>query len=87
MWHMFQTTPPGKGFEVPGAHAVQSAPPLPVKPAVHVQLLILAAPPSEDEPTGQFEHVAEPVAPNTVEYVPAGHSTHVSGVFGPGSLA
>ena len=78
---------PNAAFEVPGAHAMQSAPLLPVYPALHVQLLRWVAPPGEDEPTGQFEHVAEPVAPNTFEYVPAGHTTHVSGVFGPGSLA
>jgi len=35
---------PGAALKVPGTHAVQSAPPLPEKPAVHVQLLMLEAP-------------------------------------------
>ena len=53
---------PGKALKVLAGHAVQGAPPLPVKPAMHVQLLILVAPPSEDEPTGQIEHAAGPGA-------------------------
>ena len=60
---------------MPGAHAVHPAPPLPVYPALHVQLLILVAPTSEDEPTGQFEHAAEPVAALNV---PAPHCVHTA---------
>jgi len=53
---------PGAAFEVPGAHALQFAPPLPVKPAVHVQSLMSTAPTCEDEPTGHIEHAAGPGA-------------------------
>ena len=66
---------PDAAFEVAGAHAMQSAPPLPVYPALHVQLLILVAPPSEDECIGQFEHAAEPVAALNV---PAPHCVHTA---------
>jgi len=66
---------PATAFEVPGAHAVQSVPPLPVKPGVHVQLLMLVAPPSEDEPTGQIEHAA---GPGAALNVPAPHSVHTA---------
>jgi len=64
---------PGAALYVPGAHAVQSAPLLPVKPAIQVQLLMLIAPSSEDEPTGQMEHVA---GPGAALNVPAGHCVH-----------
>ena len=75
---------PDAAFEVPGAHAVQPAPPLPVYPALHVQLLILVAPPSEDEPTGQIEHAAGPgVALNVPAYVPGGHAAQVCIVSSP----
>ena len=59
--------------KVPGAHAVQSAPPLPVKPAVHMQSLMLVAPISEDEPTGQIEHAT---GPGAALNVPAPHCMH-----------
>jgi len=35
---------PDADFEVPGGHAAQFEPPLPVKPAMHAQLLMLEAP-------------------------------------------
>jgi len=64
---------PAAGFEVPGAHAVQIAPSLPVKPALHVQLLMLIVPCSEDEPIGQVEHAA---GPGAVLNVPMAHGVH-----------
>jgi len=64
---------PEAALNVPAGHAVQAVPSLPVKPAMHVQLLMLKAPCSEDEPTGQIEHGAKPGA---VLYVPAAHSVH-----------
>jgi len=67
------TESPATAFEVPGAHAVQSAPPLPVKSAVHMQSLMLVAPISGDEPTGQIEHAAGPV---TLLNLPAAHGAH-----------
>jgi len=42
---------------------------------------------SDHVPLGHGIQVFALNAPDTFEYVPAWHSTHVSGVFGPGSLA
>jgi len=64
---------PAAAFEVPGAHAVQIAPSLPVKPGAHVQLLMFTAPTCEDEPTGQIEHAA---GPGAALNVPTAHGVH-----------
>ena len=48
------------GFEVQGAHAVQVALLLPVKSVVHVQLLMLVAPPVRTSPPDRSSTLPSP---------------------------
>ena len=65
---------PTVSLKVPGTHAVQSAPPLPMKPALHMQFAMVLEPCSIDNVfAGHMKHAAEPVFDLNL---PAAHCAH-----------